>query len=142
MTNQSGVLPGDHAATKLFVKAYGSGVQKMIDIMDTDPWQRALHTRLPCPLRAEHDLTVTDLATAVFVDDIARKIVGLNMPHFAEVAKWENRVIDHVMQEVGGAQNVEKQMNLVQGAGQPAGAVNRAFHERAQHMDGQVVAEA
>eukprot|EP00959_Pyramimonas_sp_CCMP1952_P420165 8800753-Pyramimonas_sp.AAC.1 len=90
--------------------------------MDTDPWQRALHTRRPCPLRAEHDRTGTDLATTVFVDDIARKIVELTIPHLTEVATWENRVVDHVMQEVGGAQNIEKHMNLVKGAGRTAGA--------------------
>ena len=74
MANGSGVLPGDHAATKLFVKTYGYGVESMIGTLNEDPWQRALHMTMPEAAQSQHDASTVDLATSTFVDDVARII--------------------------------------------------------------------
>eukprot|EP00959_Pyramimonas_sp_CCMP1952_P233217 4873735-Pyramimonas_sp.AAC.1 len=65
MAYQTGALPGDHAATKIFVKAYGKGIQQLIDHMNVDPWQRALHMKMPEQIQAHHHSDPPDLATSV-----------------------------------------------------------------------------
>ena len=107
MANGSGVLPGDHAATKLFVKTYGYGVESMIAILNQDPWQRALHMTMPEAVQSQHDTSKVDLATSAFVDDVARKIMGADQDHIKRAASWENSVFDMGLEEIGGAQNRE-----------------------------------
>eukprot|EP00959_Pyramimonas_sp_CCMP1952_P468909 9494029-Pyramimonas_sp.AAC.1 len=142
MANGSGVLPGDHAATKLFVKTYSQGIEWMNSILNMDPWQRALHMKLPAAIQAANDHTKVDLATSTFVDDVARKIMGADQHHIQKVAYWENRVFDQALEEVGGKQNIDKQQNLVQGAGKQAVKFNRDFHKGSLGLEGKTVSAA
>ena len=119
MANGSGVLPGDHAATKLFVKTYGYGVESMINTLNEDPWQRALHMTMPEAVQSQHGTSTVDLATSSLVDDVARQSMGAYQDPIQRVASWENSVFDDGLEEIGGAQNRYKPVKLVQGAGPP-----------------------
>eukprot|EP00959_Pyramimonas_sp_CCMP1952_P167152 3493527-Pyramimonas_sp.AAC.1 len=85
---------------------------------------------MPDAIQSTHDQRTVDLATSAFVDDVARKIMGADQYHIQRVASWENRVFDHGLEAVGGAQNRDEQVNFVQGAGPTASKFNRAFHSK------------
>eukprot|EP00959_Pyramimonas_sp_CCMP1952_P187669 3924211-Pyramimonas_sp.AAC.1 len=70
MAHGSGVLPGDHAATKLFVITCGYGVESMTSFLDQGPWQRALHMTMPDAIQSPRDQRTVDRATSTFVDDV------------------------------------------------------------------------
>eukprot|EP00959_Pyramimonas_sp_CCMP1952_P080749 1687277-Pyramimonas_sp.AAC.1 len=72
-------------------RAHGAGVQQLIDTLDTDPWQRALHMRLPEPFRAGRDTSITDLSASVFSGNIARAVAGADPQHLSDVARSEKQ---------------------------------------------------
>ena len=76
------------------------------------------------------------------MDDIARKDEDANVQHLAAVAEWDKRIAGDALQETGGAQNIDKQMNRVHGAGRDAGDITLKMHEKNVQVDGQVVSGA
>ena len=114
MANESGVLPGDHAATKMLLMTYGYGIEWKTSHLNLDPWQRALHMQMPAAIQPPQDTDTVDLATSTFVDDVARKNMGADQHHVQKIATWENKVSDKALDDIGGKQNRDKQQNLVQ----------------------------